>query len=89
MMTQDGRASEDSAIAIAGELGIKEDAIRAKMEESPNTDQVQEAYALATSLGITGTPSYVIGNETVPGAVGKEAIEAKVANIRACGKASC
>ena len=46
-------------------------------------------YALATSLGITGTPSYVIGNETVPGAVGKEAIETKVANIRACGKATC
>ena len=89
MMTQDGRASEESALAIAGELGIAEDAIRAKMSESPNTEQVQEAYQLATSLGITGTPSYVIGNETVPGAVGKEAIEAKVANIRACGKATC
>lgn len=89
MMTQDGRASEESAIAIAGELGIAEDAIRAKMNESPNTEQVQEAYQLATSLGITGTPSYVIGNETVPGAVGKDAIEAKVANIRACGKATC
>ena len=89
MMTQDGRASEESALAIAGELGIAEDAIRAKMSESPNTEQVQEAYQLATSLGTTGTPSYVIGNETVPGAVGKEAIEAKVANIRACGKATC
>lgn len=89
MMTQDGRASEESAIAIAGELGIAEEAIRAKMADSPNTEQVQEAYQLATSLGITGTPSYVIGNETVPGAVGKDAIEAKVANIRTCGKATC
>lgn len=89
MMTQNGRASEESAIAIAGELGISEEAIRAKMDESPNTAQVQEAYQLATSLGITGTPSYVIGNETVPGAVGKEALVAKVGNVRACGKATC
>lgn len=89
MMTQDGRASEDSAIAIAAELGIAEEAIRAKIEESPNTEQVQEAYQLATSLGITGTPSYVIGDETVPGAVGKDAIVAKLGNLRACGKATC
>ncbi|WP_159951555.1 DsbA family protein [Rhizobium sp. 18065] len=89
MMTSDGRASEESAIGIAVGLGLTEEALRAKMKDSPNDASVQEAYQLATSLGITGTPSYILGNEAVFGAVGSEALEAKVANVRACGKATC
>lgn len=89
MMTSGERADEASSIAIAVGLGVTEQAIRAKMAESPNEDSVQETYALATSLGITGTPSYVIGNEMVPGAVGSATIEEKVGNVRACGKATC
>ncbi|EHS52853.1 DSBA oxidoreductase [Rhizobium sp. PDO1-076] len=89
MMTSDGRASEESAIAIAVGLGLTEEALRAKMKDSPNDASVQEAYQLATSLGITGTPSYILGNEAVFGAVGSEALEAKVANMRSCGKATC
>ena len=40
-------------------------------------------------ISITGTPSYVIGNEAVFGAVGAEEIEGKVANMRECGKTAC
>jgi protein-disulfide isomerase len=89
MMTSGERADEASAITIATGLGMTEEAIRAKMSESPNDPSVQETYALATSLGITGTPSYVIANEMVPGAVGSAAIEDKVGNVRSCGKATC
>lgn len=84
-----GRASEDSAIEVATSLGVGEADIRAMMAKSPNDASVQEAYALATSLGITGTPSYIVGNEAVFGAIGEEAIEQKVANVRSCGKATC
>lgn len=89
MMTSNERADEASAIAIATDLGMTEEAIRAKMAESPNDPSVQETYALATSLGITGTPSYVVGNEMVPGAVGAPVLEAKAGNVRSCGKATC
>lgn len=89
MMTAEGRASEESAIEIAGGLGIKEEAIRAKMSESPNAASVEETYKLAASLGITGTPSYVIGDELLPGAVGAETLSAKLENVRSCGQASC
>ena len=40
------------------------------MEEKPHDDAVRDTYTLAQSLGITGTPSYVISNEAVFGAVG-------------------
>ncbi|TDK36920.1 DsbA family protein [Rhizobium deserti] len=82
-------ASENTAIAVATSLGLNETAIRKSMADNPNDDLVRQAYRLATSIGITGTPTYVIGDEAVFGAVGLDTITEKVANVRACGKATC
>ena len=38
-------------------------------------------YALANALKITGTPTYVIGDEIVSGAVGVEALNAGIKSI--------
>jgi protein-disulfide isomerase len=89
MLGSDGRATEESAIALAVELGLKEDDIRKTMTEKPHDDAVRQAYSLANDLGITGTPSYVIARETVFGAVGADGLEEKIANVRSCGKATC
>ena len=35
---------------------------------------LQESFTLAEALGFQGTPSYVIGNEAVVGAVGRQGI---------------
>lgn len=83
------RATEATAIAVAGKLGVTEKQLRAKMEKEPHDAAVREAYTLANDLGITGTPSYVIGNEAVFGAVGAGEISTKVANMRSCGKTAC
>ena len=83
------RATEETAIAVAAKLGVSEKDLRAKMEKEPHDAAVREAYGLANDLGITGTPSYVIGNEAVFGAVGAEEIEGKVSNMRECGKTAC
>jgi protein-disulfide isomerase len=85
----DGRADEASALEVANSLGVSEDQIRAEMKKSPSDDSVQQTYQLAQTLGISGTPSYVIGNELVQGAVGFDDLEAKVKNMRSCGKTSC
>ena len=63
--------------------------IRKSMADNPNDAQVKEAYSLATNLGISGTPSYIVGDEAVFGAVGAGPLKEKIANIRSCGKASC
>lgn len=89
LLGSDGRASEDSAIEVASSLGVSEAAIRAEMAKSPNTDSVKATYQLATDLNVTGTPAYIIGNETISGAIGLEAIQQKIANVRSCGKTTC
>lgn len=84
-----GVATEESAIEVASLLGLEEAALRKSMQDNPNDEIVRDAYRLANALGVTGTPTYVVGNEALFGAVGKDAIEEKVANVRACGKSSC
>ncbi len=89
LLGSNGTATEESAIAVAQSIGLDEADIRRSMEENPNDGLVREAYQLATNLGVTGTPTYVVGDEPLFGAVGADAIRERVANIRACGKSSC
>lgn len=49
---------------------------------------LQENFKLAEALGLNGTPSYVIGDNVVVGAVGLDALKEKV-NTSRCGKPTC
>ena len=40
-------------------------------------------------LNITGTPTYIIGNEIIPGAIGIDELRSRIANMRACGETQC
>ncbi|MCB1447745.1 MAG: DsbA family protein [Rhizobiaceae bacterium] len=82
-------ADEARAIEVAKSLGVSEEALRAKMEQAPHDDSVRDAYRLASKLGITGTPSYVLGNEAVFGAIGESELNQKIASVRQCGKTTC
>lgn len=83
------RATDATAMEVATSLGLDEAKLRKSMADEPNDGGVKATYALANSLGITGTPYYVVGDEALIGAQGAEAIEKKIANVRSCGKASC
>ena len=48
----------------------------------------EESLKLAETLGLNGTPSYVIGDDVVVGAVGLDALRVKIATAR-CGKETC
>ncbi|WP_157014832.1 DsbA family protein [Mesorhizobium xinjiangense] len=84
-----GRANEESAMKLALELGADEKALRAEMENPAIMQAFNETYELANRLAITGTPSYVVGEEVVFGALGRDVLEEKVANLRECGAAVC
>jgi protein-disulfide isomerase len=83
-----GQADRARAMAVAKEIGLD----MARLERDLKSDEVratlEESYKLAEALGLNGTPSYVVGTEVVVGAVGLDALKAKVSNAR-CGKPSC
>ncbi|WP_378952382.1 DsbA family protein [Mesorhizobium sp. ANAO-SY3R2] len=80
----EGRAGEDSAIKIALELGADEAKLREAMKDPEIIDVFNKTYDLANQLSISGTPSYVVGNEVVFGALGHDVLAEKIAEAKAC-----
>ncbi|RST79725.1 DsbA family protein [Aquibium carbonis] len=89
LMGAAGRATEESAIKVALSLGADEARLREEMKDPKIADVFNRTYEIANKLGITGTPSYVVGEEVVFGALGRDVLEQKVANLEQCGKATC
>jgi len=75
-----GRAQADKAraLAVAKEVGFD----MARIEKDMGSDEVKktidEDMKLADALGVSGTPSYVVGDEVVVGAVGLDALREKI-----------
>jgi protein-disulfide isomerase len=78
-----GRATEATAIKVALSLGADEKELREKMKDPSIPEAISKTYDLANKLMITGTPSYVIGNEVVFGALGEQVLAEKIASVKA------
>jgi len=83
-----GQADKAHAMAAAKEAGVDMARLEKDITSSEVRDTLQESFKLAEALGMNGTPSYVVGDNVVVGAVGLEALQEKVNNAR-CGKATC
>lgn len=77
------RATEEAAIQAALAQGVDEAALREEMKNPAIADAFSQTYELASRLSITGTPSYVVGEEVVFGALGRAVLEEKVEQVRA------
>jgi protein-disulfide isomerase len=88
MLSGRGQADKARALAVAKEIGLD----MARIEKDIAGDEVkatlEESFKLAEALGLNGTPSYVVGNDVVIGAVGVNLLKEKV-NAARCGKATC
>jgi protein-disulfide isomerase len=77
-----GPADKVRALAVARDVGFDV----ARLEKDMNSDEVkttiEENMKLADVLGVNGTPSYIIGDEVVVGAVGADELRARIKNGR-------
>jgi protein-disulfide isomerase len=89
LFSRPGVANAAKALEVAKDLGLDVDKIKTAAGATTVTDNIKEVHALAETLGISGTPSYVIGTELVPGALGYDALQEKVAAMRKCGATTC
>jgi protein-disulfide isomerase len=83
-----GQADKTRALAAAKEAGFDVARIEKDMAGDEVKAQLEESFKLAEALGLNGTPSYVVGNDVVVGAVGLNTLKEKVNSAR-CGKATC
>ncbi|MBD0416591.1 DsbA family protein [Oryzicola mucosus] len=84
LLGSESGAGEAAAINLAVSLGADEAALRSEMQNPAIMAAFSKTYELATRLNITGTPSYVVGNEVVFGALGQEVLAEKIADARDC-----
>jgi protein-disulfide isomerase len=83
-----GSVGRAQAIAAAKEAGFDMTRLEKDMASEEPKATIEESFKLADALGLSGTPSYVIGNQVVIGAVGLSTLREKVNGSR-CGKAMC
>ena len=82
------RADRDAAMLIANELGIDASALEGAMQGDAAAEAFGDAYELANALQITGTPSYVVGDEVMFGAVGADQLLQRIEALRAVDESS-
>lgn len=83
-----GQANKAAALAVAKSIGMDMARLEKDIAGPEVRATLQESFKLAEALGMNGTPSYVIGDSVVVGAVGLEALQAKI-NTTRCGKVTC
>ncbi|TNB47904.1 DsbA family protein [Martelella lutilitoris] len=89
LMGSGNRATDESARAVAAAFGVDSDQIDAAMEEFPPEAALEEHFALANAVGVTGTPAYIVGDTMLHGAIGADRIQQVIDNIRDCGQGTC
>ena len=69
LMAARARLDEGSVMEIAADVGLDIERLKADMEAPDVQQHIDTSLELARALGFSGTPSFVIGEELVPGLV--------------------
>ena len=84
-----GKVDKKVALTAATDLGLSQVNLELGMGSAEVSETIQTSYEIAKALNITGTPTYIIGNEIIPGAIGIDELRTRIANMRACGQTQC
>ena len=83
LMNGEGRATEASILKVARHLELDIVRLLADMESPAVELHLERSNDLARNLGFTGTPAFIVGDQTVPGMISLEKIEKLIADVRA------
>ena len=84
-----GPVGKAEALAVAKEMGVDMDQLNRDMESPEVMAGLQEVMHMADALQINGTPTFVVGQEVVVGAVGYDELKQKIDSVHKCGHAVC
>jgi protein-disulfide isomerase len=77
-----GSLSQERLIRTVREAGMDEGKVANDLQSKALREEVEKNLSLARALGLTGTPSYVVGNRILSGAVGYDELKAAVDEAR-------
>lgn len=83
MFDSPGRVSLVRTMGIVKGVGLSEERITADLSNTALKAELDRNLLLGRNLGLTGTPSYIIGNRILSGAVGFDRLKEAVVAARA------
>ncbi len=89
LMQTRGQIGKTQALAVAKEMGADMDKLAKDVANPETRASLQEVMALADKLQLSGTPTFVLGDEVIVGAVGQDELRTRIGNMRKCGKTAC
>ncbi len=86
-----GQANEATALKIAQSLGLDMNKIKADMASDAVKKELADDLMLAKQLGVNGTPHFLVGDQSIPGAPDDlhDQLESLVAGYRKTGCSMC
>lgn len=91
MLGAKGQANMASALAVAQSLGLDMEKLKADVESDAVKNELEDMKALARKIGINGTPHFLVGDKSIPGAPEDlhDQLETLVSEFRKNGCATC
>jgi protein-disulfide isomerase len=89
LMSTKGQIGRDAALAAAKEVGLDVARLQKDAADPEIRDKLAGVLKLGDGLSINGTPSYVLGDEVVVGAVGYDELKKRIDALGKCGKTEC
>ena len=83
MMKMKGRASESTVLAVAKQVGLDIERLKADMKDPEIDKAIQRNLVLAGALRINGTPAFVVGDQIIRGATDLKTLKAQIREARA------
>lgn len=83
LMGMRGKVEAETVLRVAGEIGLDIEKLKADMKSPEVEEHIATSVRLAAALGINGTPSFVIGDQLIPGFVEKAQLAEGVSAARA------
>ena len=84
-----GPIGKAEALSVAKEMGLDMNRLDKDMSDPQIDAGLQQVMSMADALQINGTPSFVVGQEVVVGAVGYDQLKEKIDAVHKCGHSVC
>ncbi|GFE63983.1 DsbA family protein [Litoreibacter roseus] len=85
LMENRGRATEESVLQIAADIGLDVEKLRVDMDAPEVVAHIATSQRLSQALGVNGTPAFVFGETLMPGAIELDQMKELVDGIRQQG----
>ncbi|WP_428662544.1 DsbA family protein [Reyranella sp.] len=85
LMEFSGKLDRDRIMEIAASVGLDIAKLQKDMDDPKLKVLIERNMALASALGVRGTPAFVIGNQFVPGAVDADTLKRMISDARTKG----